>query len=152
MLGILKGSIRHTDNDFLTIQSLNNLMDTSTTSCLFCDDIDKNIVLSIRATILQRVHVLYFNGIVITDDLMQAQDFINITNSHKRFLYLYHLDWSFIPNLQFSHIRKILLHDHIELIARSDSHAKLIEQMFKPPKYVMPEWDYKTLIEIDNNE
>ena len=151
MLGILKSSLQNTDKDFFMIHNLNKLVHTSTNSCVFCDEAG-NATTSLLTNVLQRIQILYFNGIVITDDLTEAQSLIHIPNAKKRFLYLYHVEWPYINNLHFKHLDSVFLHDHIDLIARSDSHAKLIEQVFKAPKYVMPEWDYKTLIRIDQNE
>ena len=83
---------------------------------------------------------------------MESQNFLYTTYAKKRFLYLYHLEWPYINNLMFGHLNKILLNDNIELIARSKTHARLVEQLFKKPKYIMPEWDFNILVEINNNE
>ena len=152
MIGIVKTSLQNVDKDFFAIHNLNQLVQTSTNACLFCDYVDQHFKLSPHTTVLQRVNMFKFNGILITDNLARSQDFINTTYAKKRFLYLYHLEWPYINDLQYVHIQRILLNDHIELIARSESHAKIIESLFKKPKYVMPEWDYNTLIEIDRNE
>ena len=111
-----------------------------------------DFILPINTNVLKRTHIFNFNGVVITDDLMRSQDSVYTTYAKKRFLYLYHLDWPYIQDIRFAHLKKVLMNDNICLIARSDSHASLIEQHFKKPDYIMPEWDYKTLIEIDNNE
>ena len=152
MIGILKGTVHNTDRDFFAIKNLNRLARTHTTGCLFCNDVVPNFVLPIHTNRLHRAHVFNFDGIIITDTLMEAQDLLYTTYAKKRFIYLYNLDWPYISNLQFTHIRSILLNDNIELIARSGFHAKLIEKLFKAPKYIMPEWDYKILMEIDKNE
>lgn len=151
MIGILKGTVHNTDRDFFAIKNLNQLTHTDVSGCLFCNDVAANFVLPIHTNRLHRAHVFNFDGIVITDTLMEAQDLLHATYAKKRFLYLYNLDWPYINNLQFTHIRSVLLNDSIELIARSKSHAQLIEQLFKAPRYIMPEWDYKTLMEIDKN-
>ena len=152
MIGILKTSLQNIDKDFFAIHNLNKLTETTTSSCLFCDNINDGFPLQISTNVLHRSHAFYFNGILITDDLTRSQDFINTTYAKKRFLYLYHLEWPYINNLQFAHIQRSMLNNNIELIARSQSHAELIESLFKKPKYIMPEWDYKTLIEVDQNE
>ena len=119
---------------------------------MFCDNIDNDFFLPINTNILQRINIFQFNGIVITDDIARSQDLINITYAKKRFIYFYHLEWPYLNGLRFVHLNQVFLNDNIELIVRSQSHFDLVEQVFKKPKYIMPEWDYKTLIEIDNNE
>ena len=152
MIGILKTSLQNTDKDFFAIRSLNQLMQTSTNACLFCDYIDNDFKLQVDTNVLQRANMFKFNGILITDNLARSQDFVHSTYAKKRFLYLYHLEWPYIEQLSFTHIKSILLNDDIGLIARSVTHAKLITQLFKKPEYIMPELNYKTLIEIDHNE
>ena len=152
MIGILKTSLQNIDKDFFAIHNLNKLTETTTASCLFCNNINDDFELQISTNILHRSHAFRFNGILITDDLTRSQDLINTTYAKKRFLYLYHLEWPYINNLHFAQIQRTMLNDDIELIARSHSHAELIENLFKKPKYIMPEWDYETLIEVDKNE
>ena len=153
MIGIVKTQLTPCDSDFFLVNALNQLTTTSTSSYLFCDEIAQSWqASSIRTTLLHRAHAFSFEGIIITDDLSRCQDLHNIPCAKKRFLYLYHLNWPQIESLQFNHLKHILLNESIGLIARSPSHAELIEKLFKKPDYIMPEWDYKTLIEIDNNE
>jgi len=152
MIGILKTTLRNIDKDFFAVQNLNQLVNTNTTNCLFCDDIDMSFRLQLKTNVLQRIHAFDFKGIIITDDLERTQDLIYTTYAKKRFVYLYHLEWTYITDLRFNQIKNVMLNNNIELIARSDTHAKLIEELFKKPKYIMPEWDYKTLIEIDQHE
>ena len=140
------------DKDFFAVDSLNKLAYTTTSACLFCDIISPELTFSINTNVFKRAHMFNFNGIVITDDLMRSQDLLYAPYAKKRFLYLYHLDWPYIQDIKFAYINRVLLNDSIELIARSNSHASLIERLFKKPKYIMPEWDYKVLVEIDNNE
>lgn len=152
MIGILKSSILDTDQNIFMIHNLNQLANTSTQNCLFCDENVARLTEPIHTNIFPRVQVLYFNDILITDDLTEAQSLLHIPNAKKRFVYLYHLEWKYIDNIYFQHLANILINDNIELIARSDTHAKLIKQLFKDPKYIMPEWDYKVLTRIDQNE
>ena len=152
MIGILKGSVVNVDKDFFAIHGLNELTRTSVSNCLFCNDIDNGFVLPVNTNVLHRAHISNFNGILITDDLLLAQELIYTTYAKKRFIYLYHLEWPFIDNLQFKQLKSLFLSEHIELIARSKQHAQLIGQLFKPPKYIMSEWNHETLRKIDENE
>ena len=105
MIGILKSTIKNIDNDVMCIANINQLAQHNINHCLFCDSIADNFILPVNTNILQRVHIFNFSDIVITDDLMRAQDLINVTYPKKRFLYLYHLDWPYIQNLKFKQNR-----------------------------------------------
>ena len=152
MIGIIKNQLTNTDKDYLAISSLNQLTYSTTNACIFCDSVDPSFQLPILTNMLQKVSAFSFQGILITDELSLAEELSNITYAKKRFLYPYHLDWTYTPNLQFTNIRKAFLNDNIELIARSTSHAQFLTNLFKPPKYIMPQWDQQVLIEINNNE
>ena len=152
MIGILKSLVNDSDQNFFLVKALNQLTNTSTQNCLFCDEINTNTIPSIATNIFPRTHMFYFDDILITDDLTEAQTMPYIPNAKRKFVYLYHLEWPFITDLQFHQLEPVLLNDNIELIARSHSHAKLITEVWKEPKYIMPQWNYHTLIEIDNHE
>ena len=109
MIGILKFSLTNIDKDILTIDNLNKLTTTTTNGCLFCDYFDyTKISIPIKTNIFSRVDIHYFNDILITDDISQANELILATSAKKRFLYLYHLDWSYIDHLHFQHINMLL--------------------------------------------
>ena len=152
MIGILKTEIKTIDRDYFVVDNLNKLTYTTTNNSLFCNDVHPNFPLYINTNMLQRVSAHSFSGILITDELNLTQDLINITYAKKKFLYLYNLDWMYVQNPQFSFLKSALLNDRIELIARTKQHFDIIQGLFKTPKYIMSEWDYKTLIEIDSNE
>ena len=152
MIGILKSELANTDRNFFAIDALNKLTKTDTVATLFCDYSGQSFILPIETNLLQRAHAFHFDGILITDDLVRSQDLIYATYAKKRFLYCYHFDWPYINQPRFSYLNTLLLNENIELIARTEHHAKLIEQLFKKPKYIMEEWDPNVLIEIDNNE
>ena len=152
MIGILKTEIKTIHRDYFVVDNLNKLTYTTTNNSLFCNDVHPNFPLYINTNMLQRVSAHSFSGILITDELNLTQDLINITYAKKKFLYLYNLDWMYVQNPQFSFLKSALLNDRIELIARTKQHFDIIQGLFKTPKYIMSEWDYKTLIEIDSNE
>ena len=152
MIGVLKNSVRNIDKDFFAIKNLNSLVNTTTNTCLFCNEIDPSFALEVRTNVLQKCFAHTFNGIIISDEFEGIEDLINISYAKSKFLYLYRLDWMYLNTIHYAMLKRGLLNEHIELIARNEHQAKIIEQIFKKPKYIMPEWNYQTLIEIDQNE
>ena len=151
MIGIIKDTVQPLAKDIMAVENLNQLSDNNVNSYLFCNSIANSFPLEINTTVLQKAQVLDFNGIVLTDDLMVAQELIHLPYAIKRYIYFYDLDWKYINNFSFSHISNLLFHDNIDIIVRSKSHYNLVESLFKKPSYIMEEWDYKTLKEIDQN-
>jgi len=152
MIGILKNNITNIDKDYFAIKNLNSLVNTTTTSCLFCNEIDSSFILGVHTNIFHKSYAHSFNGTIITDELEGIEDLINMSYPKSKFLYLYRLDWMYLNTVHYAMLKRGLLNEHIELIARNEHQAKIIEQVFKKPKYIMPEWNYQTLIEIDQNE
>ena len=152
MIGVLKKEVTNIDKDFFAIQNLNKLVNTTTNNCLFCNGVNPRFVLNVQTNMLQTSFSHTFNGILITDELPLVDELIHISYAKKKFLYIYHLDWMYLPNLNYSHLHKAFHNDNIDIIARNTQHARLIEDVFKKPKYIMNEWDYNVLIEIDSNE
>ena len=115
MIGILKGPLTDTDRDFFAVEALNRLAKTDTSASLFCDGTGV-FHIPLETNVMQRVHAFSYDGILITDSLMRCQDLIYAPYAKKRLMYCYHLDWPFINNLQFAHVKTVLLNESIEYV------------------------------------
>ena len=151
MIGIVKNNLEIQAKDIMAVKNINRLSDNNVNSCLFCNFVPNTFPLEVNTTILQKAQVLDFDGTILTDDLVIAQEFLHLPYAKKRFLYLYDLDWPYIDNFSFAHIGPIIHNDRIELIVRSHFHYDLVKNLFKKPSYIMEEWDHKTLKEIDQD-
>jgi hypothetical protein len=149
MIGFLMGTVYDSPKNILAIRNINKLRNVGIESCLFCDLVDPNFSVPVETSVLQKAQAFNFNGTLITHDLAIVQELKNMVYAEKRYIYLYDLDWMRIENLCFSHLQTTLLHDDIDIIARSDSHYKLISDLFKKPKHIMKYWDVNTLKELD---
>jgi hypothetical protein len=149
MIGFLMGIVYDSPKNILAVKNINKLRNVGIESCLFCDVVDQNFSVPIETSVLQKAQAFNFNGTLITHDLAIVQELKNMVYAEKRYLYLYDLDWMKIENLCFSHLQTTLLHEDIDIIARSDSHYKLISDLFKKPKHIMKYWDVNILKELD---
>ena len=149
MIGVLMGAVYDSPKHILAIKNINKLRDMGIESCLFCDIVNPNFSVPVETSVLHKAHAFNFNGTVITHDLARVQELRNMVYAKQRYIYLYDLDWMRIDGLHFSHLRTTLLNDEIEIIARSDSHYKLISNLFKKPKLIMKYWDANILKELD---
>ena len=151
MIGFLMGTVYDSPKNILAVKGFNNLNEHGVQSCIFCDIVERNLSVPVKTTTLQRAQIYNFNGTIITQDLSLVQELKNIVYSEKRYVYLYDLDWTMIPDLQFAHLKNTILRDDIEIIARSDSHYKVIKGLFKKPSHIMKYWDVNILKELDSN-
>jgi hypothetical protein len=148
MIGFLMGTVYDSPKNILAIKNINKLRDMGIESCLFCDIVNRNFSVPVNTSVLQKAQAFNFNGTIITQDLGLTQELKNMVYAEKRYIYLYDFDWMRIENLRFSHIEASLLNDGIDIIARSDSHYKVISDLFKKPKHIMKYWDVNVLKEL----
>jgi hypothetical protein len=72
----------------------------------------------------------FYNGVLIANDIESAKIMLDIKTNAKMFLYLWDLEWLRLNTsaiLDYNETVSVLRNDNIELIARSSSHAKAIE-------------------------
>jgi hypothetical protein len=149
MIGVLMGTVYDSPKNILAVKNINKLKEFGIASCIFCDVITPTFSVTVGTSVLQKAQAFNFNGTVITQDLSMVQELRNMVYAEKRYIYLYDLEWTRIDNLCFSHLQSTLLRDDIDIIARSESHYKLISDLFKKPKHIMKYWDIDTLKELD---
>tara|TARA_R100000005_G_C4938785_1_gene164325 strand:- start:96 stop:557 length:462 start_codon:yes stop_codon:yes gene_type:complete len=70
--------------------------------------------------------LISYNGVLISTTLEEAESSLRLPNKSDRYLYLWNLDWLENP-VYFSTAMNILRNDKLKVIARSDSHAEIIE-------------------------
>jgi hypothetical protein len=92
------------------------------------------------------------NGSSIATTLQEADRLLKSNNSAKKYLYLWDLEWLEQP-VYFSAACNILRDERLSIIARSDSHAKTIENFCnRRPCGVVDNWDSQKLISILTRE
>jgi hypothetical protein len=87
----------------------------------------------------------------IATSLEETDILLKANNASKKFLYLWDLEW--IRNTgQYDTISNILLNDRLNIIARSESHATMIENFCnKKPVGIVDNWNINQLIEVIQN-
>ncbi len=92
------------------------------------------------------------NGTAIATTLQEADRLLKSNNSAKKYLYLWDLEWLEQP-VYFSAACNVLRDERLRLIARSDSHAKVIENFCnKQICGIVDNWDSQKLIPILTRE
>lgn len=89
-----------------------------------------------------------YDGIAISTTIKETISMLNSTNNSRKFLYLWDLEWLYKPQ-QYETIYNILNNKDLGLIARSDSHAKIIENFSnKNVLGIVNNWNKESLIRI----
>lgn len=84
-------------------------------------------------------------GNLISTDIRTTERMIRCPGPRKKYFYVWNLEWVFMDGLSFEYLSSVYCHPSIELIARSQSHAKILTETWKKPAYVMENFD-KTVL------
>jgi hypothetical protein len=89
-----------------------------------------------------------YQGVIISTTLEEAEMCLKSSGKHKRILYLWDLDWLENP-VHYSTAMDILRDDKLKIIARSKSHAEVIENFCnKTPIGIVDNWNIEQLLEV----
>ena len=91
-----------------------------------------------------------YDGAAIATDLIGADMLLKSHTSAHKYLYLWDIDWITHP-VNFTVACNILLDKRLKIIARSDSHATVIDNFCnKQPDGILDNWNMESLIRILN--
>ncbi len=92
-----------------------------------------------------------YDGIMVATCLSTADKVIKSPGNKKRFFYVWDLEWIRFANKHFNVLHGIYAHPSIQLIARSESHKKLIEDCWNVKvKGVVDDLNIESLIQCLN--
>ena len=93
----------------------------------------------------------YF-GSAIASTLAEAEMLLKSNNNSKKYLYLWDLEWLTRP-MNYSQACEILLDKRLKIIARSKSHAQIIENFCnKKPIGIVEDWNKEQLLKLLEKE
>ncbi len=89
-----------------------------------------------------------FDGNLISNDLETTKIMLACIRAPKKFFYVWDLEWVYKDNFSFREMSVIYNNDEVELIARSPSHAKIIENCWKKPTAIIEDFNYEQIKEL----
>lgn len=98
--------------------------------------------------IMQEKEAWDFDGKIIAADFISAKKLINCPGPIKKYFYIYDLEWLNMVDFNYTDMVNIYQNDRLDLIARSESHAKIISNNWKNPVQIMADWQYNVLKEL----
>ena len=89
-----------------------------------------------------------YSGVVISTTLADAELTLRASNHTNKYLYIWDLSWIY-NTINFSKAMKVLRNDDLTIIARSESHAEVIENFCnKKPAAILEDWQPNKLLNI----
>ena len=89
-----------------------------------------------------------YNGVAIATSILSADTLLKSHNNSKKYLYLWDIEWLLRP-VNFTAACGVLLDDRLKLIARSESHATVINHFCnKQLSGIVDNWNIDELLKV----
>jgi hypothetical protein len=89
-----------------------------------------------------------FHHNAVCTTISEADMLLKSSNNANKYLYLWDLEWLYLPQ-NYNSICNVLLDDRLSIIARSESHAQLIENFCnKRTIGILDNWNLNELVRI----
>lgn len=137
---------------FYFIKNFNELSRNQNFSCsaFLC-----NIGVPVTKPLFSCSSVSFFSdyfGIAMSTTIAEADMLLKSHNNSKKYLYLWDMEW-LTRSMNYSQVCNILLDKRLKIIARSKSHAQIIENFCnKKPIGIVEDWDKEQLITLLEGE
>lgn len=137
---------------FYFIKNFNELSRNQNFSCsaFLC-----NIGVPVTKPLFSCSSVSFFSdyfGIAMSTTIAEADMLLKSHNNSKKYLYLWDMEW-LTRSINYSQVCNILLDKRLKIIARSKSHAQIIENFCnKKPIGIVDDWDKEQLITLLEGE
>lgn len=101
-----------------------------------------------RFGLLMEREIWGLDGVAIATDLKTASRLLKCIGPTKKYLYVWNLEWVQQQNVNFEAVSTVYMDPNLELIAKSEYHAKLLEKVWRKPAFVMEDFEPTILREI----
>ena len=101
---------------------------------------------------VQHKEAWLFDGPIIASSIDMVQTLLQCPRPNPKFFYVWNLDWIYMspnqPSIQLSFLNHIYTNDDIQLIARSEQHARIIENCWKKPASIIEDFNYHDIAKL----
>jgi hypothetical protein len=151
-LGILVDNIGASQISFFVISELNKYIenDCSVEPIVFYENIQKNC-LPTNFSVMELREAWGCRGSVIATSASTAKSLSAFPDAMKKFFYVWDVEWirNSINKTPYEDYSTVYADENLSLIARSDSHKKLIESSFnRHVEHVVDDFNISQIIEV----
>jgi hypothetical protein len=146
--GVMVNSVDMSQKCFYLVKHLNDLVDADYmfSPIVFYKEYAQGIDVNRFCTLLEQ-QVWGYSGVVIATSIETAETLIQCPCPTKKFFYVWNMEWLY-DQYSYSKLAHVYLNDELELIARNNEHASVIEKCWKKPKYIMDNFDTNILKQV----
>ena len=124
-------NISYSQFNYEAMECVNDLTKRSNEELCFVTLDQTMPFMDINTAVFSPVEIDSFNnGVIISNTIKTAELILGCSNSSKKILYLYDLDWMFQP-MFYHNIYDVLSNQNLDLILRSDDHINVLNNIYK---------------------
>jgi hypothetical protein len=146
--GILIESLGMSQKAYEIIREINKLekLDEYWDMTVFYLEFDR-LITPPEFGLMNMVEAYGFNAPVISTSIETTKISLKSIRPTKRFFYVFDMEWT-SNTYDVDYLLDVYMNPEVELIARSDDHAKVIEQSWKAPIDVIENFNYEKLTKL----
>ena len=103
-----------------------------------------------KFSLMQMTYAFNYDGILISTNHYTTAVMKNVLRCKKKFFYVWNLEWMYQP-FQFAQIESLYTSPDINLLARSQSHADIIERTWQKPVSIIEDFNQEKIEKIINS-
>ena len=96
----------------------------------------------------QLIEAWSYDGPLIATNFMLAKLLLTMPGPSKKYFYIWDLEWYTKYPDRYEPLEYVYTHKNIELIARTEHHAKIIENCWKTPSHIIENFDSNKLVQL----
>lgn len=149
-LAILTQTVGHSQLNYFLTQNFNIIIDNFDdvyAACFF--ETSGILPYHHKFPIMHIAEAFEWPGTIVATSLSTLDKMLHFPYSKKKYFYVWDLEWIRLQNKYHKVLAGLYRNPNIELIARSQEHADIIDECWnKKPKLIMENFSWKKLTEI----
>jgi len=145
--GVLTTGLDTSQAGVMITKNMNKAAQMGWSPTIFFTDFYQPLVVPLFST-MQDVEAWSFPHPVIATNLMSAIKLAQAPLPTKKLFYILDLEWLYSTQRDYSMLLHLYCHNKIELIARSESHAKVIEECWKKPIAIVKDFNCEDILKL----
>lgn len=147
-LAIITKDLSPTQNAFYLINTLNKVASDNEYNVMCYTNPLLPTVKAVKFACVSPYYFSSFCGTAVATDIESAKTMLKTNSNITKFLYLWDIEW-LRSGLGFEECSAVLRDESLSIIARSESHKKIIENYCnKPVIGILDDWDKEEMEEI----
>ena len=127
---ILLDHLAFSEKNYVILNEVNRIIETTLHDvCIVPYDLSNKIIPTLCAVMNLNQLSCFSNGLLMATTIKHAAEILSCSNSSKKVLYLWDLDWLF-DEYSTEYLMEVMTNKNLKVITRSDSHREAVKTFF----------------------